>query len=91
MKWKDYKLTKLVLKSTLGGNLRLRLANSIKEKSGAELAMANGENPNLFYFVDETAAAVISEKSNIKPLELKSTILVDFATKKGNVYTFVSK
>ena len=91
MKWKNYKLTKLVVKSTLGGNLRLRLPNNLKQKSGAELAMANGENPNPFYFVDETAQAIISEKSNIKPLELKPTILVDIETKKGNVYTFVSK
>lgn len=91
MKWNNSKITKLVVKSTLGGNLRLRLPNNLKQKSGAELAMANGENPNPFYFVDETAAAIISEKSNIKPLELKPTILVDMVTKKGNVYTFVSK
>lgn len=91
MKWNNSKITKLVVKSTLGGNLRLRLPNNLKQKSGAELAMANGENPNPFYFVDETAAAIISDKSNIKPLELKPTILVDMVTKKGNVYTFVSK
>ena len=91
MKWKDSKLTKLVVKSTLGGNLRLRLPNDMKQKSGAELAIANGENPNPFYFVNETAVAIISDKSNIKLLELKPTILVDIATKKENVYTLVSK
>ncbi len=91
MKWKNFKLTKLVVKSTLGGNLRLRLPNDMKQKSGAELVIANGENPNPFYFVDETAATIISEKSNIKPLELKPTVLVDITTKKGSVYTLVSK
>lgn len=91
MKWKDSKLTKLVVKSALGGNLRLRLPNAIKQKSGEELAIANGENPNPFYFTDETAMPIISEKSTIKQLELKPTILVDFLTKKGGVYTFVSK
>ncbi|MFA9187487.1 glycosyl hydrolase family 95 catalytic domain-containing protein [Flavobacterium magnesitis] len=91
LKWKNSKLTKLVVKSTLGGNLRLRLPNDMKQKSGAELAIAKGENPNPFYFVDETAGAIISEKSNIKPLELKPTVLVDIATKKGSVYTLVSK
>ncbi|MFA9191404.1 glycoside hydrolase family 95 protein [Flavobacterium sp. FZUC8N2.13] len=91
MKWNNSKITKLVVKSTLGGNLRLRLPNNLKQKSGAELAMANGENPNPFYFVDETAAAIISNKSNIKPLELKPTVLVDILTKKGSVHTFVSK
>ena len=91
MKWKNSKLTKLVVKSALGGNLRLRLPNDMKQKSGAELAMANGENPNPFYFDDETTAAIISDKSTIKPLELKPTVLVDIATKKGSVYTLISK
>ncbi|MEO8255166.1 MAG: glycoside hydrolase family 95 protein, partial [Flavobacterium sp.] len=43
MEWKDAKISKLVVKSTLGGNLRLRLPNSLKEKSGAELQIAKGE------------------------------------------------
>lgn len=91
MQWKDAKLTKLVIKSTLGGNLRLRLPNALKQKSGADLLEAKGENPNPFYFVNETPAAILSEKANIKPLELKPTIVVDIATKKGNIITLLSK
>ena len=91
MQWKDAKLTKLVIKSTLGGNLRLRLPNALKQKSGADLLEAKGENPNPFYFVNETPAAILSEKANIKPLELKPTFVVDIATKKGNVTTLISK
>lgn len=91
MKWKEGKLTNLVVKSTLGGNLRLRLPNSMKHKSGVDLMDAKGENPNSFYFVNETAAPIISKESTIKPLELKPTILVDIATEKGKMYTFVSK
>lgn len=87
MKWKNAQLTKLVVKSALGGNLRLRLPNSLTLKSGKS-EVAKGENPNPFYFVEETAAAIISEKSTIKPLELKPTVLVDISTKKGKVYTF---
>lgn len=88
MKWKNSQITRLVVKSALGGNLRLRLPNSLKLKSGKMVA-AKGENLNSFYFVDETAAAIISEKSTIQPLELKPTILVDIPTKKGNVYTLI--
>lgn len=91
MKWKKSKITKLVVKSILGGNLRLRLPNSIKQKSGTELPIVKGENPNPFYYVDETAKAILSEKSNIIPLELKSTILVDIVTKKGGIYTFLGR
>jgi alpha-L-fucosidase 2 len=90
MKWKDSKLTKLIIKSTLGGNLRLRLPNSIKLKSGAALAIANGENSNPFYLVDETPAAIIAKESKIKPLDIKPTFLVDIPTNKGNVISFVS-
>lgn len=91
MKWKSAKLTKLVVKSTLGGNLRLRLPNALKQKSGAELVIAKGENPNPFYFVDETSVAIISDKSTIKPLELKPTILVDIPTQNETIYTFISE
>jgi alpha-L-fucosidase 2 len=91
MEWKDAKISKLVVKSTLGGNLRLRLPNTMKQKSGVDLVIAKGENPNPFYFVNETAEPIISKEATIKPLELKPTILVDIATEKGKIYTFVTK
>ena len=91
MEWKAGKLINLAVKSTLGGNLRLRLPNTMKEKSGAALVIAIGENPNPFYFVNETAEPIISKESNIKPLELRPTILVDIATVKGKTYTFETK
>lgn len=90
MKWKNSQITKLVVKSTLGGNLRLRLPNNLVVKSGNKLQVANGENSNPFYFVDKTAPAIISQKSSIVPLELKPTVLVDIDTKKGNVYSFTN-
>jgi alpha-L-fucosidase 2 len=91
MQWKDAKLIKVVIKSTLGGNLRLRLPNALKHKYGADLMNAKRENPNPFYFVAETPEAIISEKATIKQLELKPTIVVDIPTKKGNVITLISK
>ncbi|MDA6070632.1 glycoside hydrolase N-terminal domain-containing protein [Flavobacterium sp. AC] len=91
MKWENYQLIKLIVKSELGGNLRLRMPNNLILQSGGKVTAAKGENPNPFYFVDQIPKAVISEKSNIKPLELKPTILVDVATKKDNLYRFVNK
>ncbi|MBP6758378.1 MAG: glycoside hydrolase family 95 protein [Flavobacterium sp.] len=91
MQWKDAKLIKLVIKSTLGGNLRLRLPNTMKQNSGADLVNAKGDNPNPFYFVAETPAAIISEKATIKPLELKPTTVVDIPTQKGTIITLVSQ
>ncbi|MEA5260128.1 glycoside hydrolase family 95 protein [Arcicella aquatica] len=91
MQWKDAKLTKVVIKSTLGGNLRLRLPNQLKSSTGATLSKALGKNPNPFYQLEEIPSPIISEKSTIKPLELKETVLFDIPTQKGKIYTFSTK
>lgn len=46
MVWENGKITKLILKSSLGGNARLRLPNAIKGR-----AVAHGENANPFFAV----------------------------------------
>lgn len=91
MQWKDAKLVKVVVKSTLGGNLRLRVPNALKLSNGAALKPATGKNANPFYQTEATPAPVISEKANIKPLALKPTLLYDLPTQKGGVYTLVAQ
>lgn len=91
LQWKDGKVVKLVVKSNLGGNLRLRVPNALKMSNGAGLKVATGKNPNPFYQTEETPAPIVSEKSTIKPLELKATQLYDVPTQKGVVYTFVGQ
>lgn len=91
MEWKDAKLVKLVIKSNLGGNLRLRLPNEMKLNKGNALKVATGKNANPFYQTEEIPAPIISEKATIQPLELKATQLYDMPTKKGKVYTLVVK
>lgn len=90
MTWKDGKLTSVVLKSTIGGNLRIRSSVALKTKDGTQLVKASGENKNRFYFVEETSAPVISSEANVELLELKETSLYDIQTKKGETYTLVS-
>ena len=91
LQWKDAKVVKLVVKSTLGGNLRLRVPNALKLSTGAGLKVATGKNPNPFYQTEETPAPIVSEKATIKPLELKSTLLYDVPTQKGVIYTFTNQ
>ena len=81
------KLVKLVVKSNLGGNLRLRTPNDLKQTNGTKLKEANGKNTNPFYSLDETAKPVISEKSSIKVPTLATTKLYDIATQKGQIIT----
>ena len=91
MEWKDGKIIKAIIKSTLGGNLRLRVPNEMKLKEGNELKKAKGENKNPFYQTEEIATPVISPKATITPPELKDTFLYDISTQKGKIYKLVSK
>jgi alpha-L-fucosidase 2 len=83
MQWKDHKLVKLVVKSNLGGNLRLRTPNEMVQSNGIKLKMATGKNSNPFFELDETAIPIISEKSTIKAPLLKETKIYDISTQKG--------
>jgi alpha-L-fucosidase 2 len=91
MIWKNGKLTKVVIKSNLGGNLRLRMPNTMKLNSGVELKKATGKNPNSFFEVEDTPSPVISNKATITPVELKETMLYDLPTAKGKIYTIVTR
>jgi alpha-L-fucosidase 2 len=89
IEWKDSKLIKAVIRSTIAGNLRLRVPNEMKSSNGAVLKKATGKNINAFFQVEETPPPIISEKVKITPLEVKKTFLYDLATQAGETYTFV--
>lgn len=90
LEWKDAKVTRLVVKSNLGGNLRLRTPNALTQ-NGRNLREANGENSNPFYHITPTASAIVSPKASLLNIELKKNILVDFRTVPGKTYTFLMK
>jgi alpha-L-fucosidase 2 len=89
MQWKNGKLVKVVIKSRLGGNLRLRVPNALT-LAGGSLKKATGNNANTFYQVEETPAAVISTRATITPLNLKETLLYDVPTQVGKIYTLTA-
>ncbi|WPP48792.1 glycoside hydrolase family 95 protein [Catalinimonas niigatensis] len=89
MEWKEGKLEKIEVKSTLGGNLRLRAPNAMKMENGSSLTTASGENDNSFYQVEETPEPIVSAEATITPPQLEETFLYDIPTKKGNTYTLV--
>lgn len=90
VEWKDSRIVKAVIKSTLGGNLRLRVPNQMKLSTGAALKKATGKNTNPFYYVVETPAPIVSEKASIAPPEVKPTFVYDLPTQAAKTYTFVS-
>ncbi|MGZ3879845.1 MAG: glycoside hydrolase family 95 protein [Flavisolibacter sp.] len=91
MEWKDSKMVKLVIKSGLGGNLRLRLPNEMKLNTGLTLKKATGENTNPFYQLDETPAPLVSQTARIGSQQLKPTVLYDLPTQAGKVYSLVAR
>jgi alpha-L-fucosidase 2 len=91
MEWKDSHLVKAVIKSTLGGNLRLRTYSEIKLSNGSALKTASGTNTNPFYHVEETPSPIVSDKISIAAPVLKETKLYDLSTEPGKTYTLIAK
>ena len=91
MEWKDAKLVKAVIRSHLGGNLRLRVPNEMKLNNGAALKKASGENKNPFFRVEEIPTPIISPKAKITTPELKESFIYDIPSQRGQVYTIISK
>jgi alpha-L-fucosidase 2 len=87
MNWKDGKLTKLVIKSTLGGNCRLRSHTPLlSENKTIKLTESKGLNKNPFYELMEVRKPLISSKATLKGIALKNIYEYDFATTAGKTY-----
>ncbi len=89
MKWQNSKLTKLVVKSLLGGNCRLRVPNAL-HATGATLTRAKGKNTNPFYFIETTPAPLINGNAAADKPALSDTILYDVSTVANKTYTFTA-
>ncbi|RYG00560.1 MAG: glycoside hydrolase family 95 protein, partial [Chitinophagaceae bacterium] len=76
LSWKDSRITRLIIRSKLGGNLRLRLPSAMKG-AGFEIKNASGKNPNMFF--DNAPEAVN---------DYKHTVLYDVNTTAGKSYEF---
>ncbi len=81
--WKNGKVYEIRVESKLGGNLRLR---SISELSAEELQVANGNNSNEFYQLNEVEKPIISHKAKMKKLKLPKTYSYDLSTTAGKQY-----
>lgn len=91
MEWKNGSIVKAVIRSTLGGSLRLRVPNVLKFSNAASLKEATGSNSNPFYHTEETPAPVISPKATITAPELKKTFVYDIPTQAGKIYTLIAE
>jgi alpha-L-fucosidase 2 len=87
MVWENGQLSKITIRSTLGGNCRLRVPNELKG-SGLQAVSRNQPQPNPFYQTDATQKAHISLKADVQVLPVEKTVEYDVATQAGKTYTF---
>ena len=91
MEWKNGEISKLVIKSNLGGNCRIRSYTKLKTEGTTPLKFAEGENQNPFYQTPKIKQPLISGKAKLKKVNLKNTSIYDIETKPGEEYVFLSK
>ncbi len=91
LEWDNGKITSAVIKSTIGGNCRLRVPNTLIADEGIILKHAQGENLNPFYQTEEIAEPVISEKARLNKLNFPEAVMYDLQTEAGKVYILKAK
>lgn len=87
LEWKDGKVVKLKILSTLGGNCRIRVPNALQGKG---LGIANGENSNSFYQVVEIAPPIVKDASKLMKVAIAPTQVYDLPTQKGKEYVLTN-
>jgi alpha-L-fucosidase 2 len=75
MNWKDKKVTRVIIKSTFGGNCRLKLPNAL---ASSKLQVAKGKNTNHFYQVFENKYQTTTPEA--------SGFVYDLSTEKNKIY-----
>lgn len=85
--WENAQVTRIEIKSALGGNCRIRVPNRVILDGGASLKVASGDNPNPFFETPEIKKPLISPSAKLNQVVLKPTLLFDFDTQAGKTYT----
>ncbi len=83
--WADGKLTRATIRSTLGGNLRLRTGQKVTV-ANASVRSVEGANPNPLFAIVDAGRPLIADKAQLPNLAHPSSVTIDFETKPGGVY-----
>ena len=85
MSWKNGLLVKIRIRSTLGGNLRIRCAYPLAVKRG-RMNEASGNNSNKFYAVPPVQSPLISPEAKPESAPLAEIREYDLVTVAGRIY-----
>jgi alpha-L-fucosidase 2 len=89
--WDNNIISKITVKSSIGGNCRLRVGKEIQMANGGVLVKANGVNHNFFYQEPSVKAPIISSKAALKGIALPVKYEYDFTTQPGKTYVLTVK
>ena len=81
--WRDGKIQSLKVKSTIGGNLRLRSNTPLSNVSGVALTKATGDNSNELMQDYNMPEPIVADASKIPATILPETYLYDIPTTAG--------
>lgn len=90
MSWKNGHLTKVVVKSTLGGTLRLRASDKLFANN-KELSQASGTSNNSFFETQKVQKPLVNVNAPTADSFDKKYNLYDVSTETGKSYTFEGK
>jgi alpha-L-fucosidase 2 len=85
LEWAGGKLARAVVRSKLGGNLRLRTAAPVAV-DGAPFRAAAGANSNPFYRLVAAGRPLIAPAAALPTIDVPATHTIDFPTNPGQAY-----
>lgn len=91
LEWENGKVVKVTVKSTIGGNCRIRSYNELVYADKKAITLATEENENPFYQSPEIKKPIISKLATLNEIELKPTYLYDIQTEPGQVIVLIKK
>ncbi|MDE6370761.1 MAG: hypothetical protein K2K92_04655, partial [Duncaniella sp.] len=80
LEWKNGNVSKVRIKSTLGGNLRVRSNAQLKMADGSVLTVAAGDNTNEITQPYTMPAPIVADMKKIPETKLPKTYLYDIPT-----------
>jgi alpha-L-fucosidase 2 len=88
--WANGLVDQLVIRSSLGGNARIRVPNELTFSDGTPLQAATGENPNTFFETPNIKDPIISPSADLDAVVLNPTVEYDLPTQAGQGYSLVA-
>lgn len=89
--WDNNQVQKIIIKSNLGRNCRIRVPNEVSLASGKAMKVATGDNSNPFFESVKVKEPLISSAAKLNSVILKATYSYDLPTEAGKTYTIIFK